>query len=37
MSEGPLGLVVPDPALEAEIRVGIDAVEALLRDAVKSD
>jgi heptaprenyl diphosphate synthase len=36
-SEGPLGLVVPDPALEAEIRIGIDAVEALLRDAVKSD
>jgi heptaprenyl diphosphate synthase len=36
-SEGPLGLVVPDPALEAEIRAGIDAVEGLLRDAVKSD
>jgi heptaprenyl diphosphate synthase len=36
-SEGPLGLVVPDAALESEIRVGIDAVEALLRDAVKSD
>jgi heptaprenyl diphosphate synthase len=36
-SEGPLGLVVPDRALESEIRAGIDAVEALLRDAVKSD
>jgi heptaprenyl diphosphate synthase len=36
-SEGPLGLVVPDPALEADLRAGIDAVEVLLRDAVKSD
>jgi heptaprenyl diphosphate synthase len=36
-SEGPLGLVVPDPALESEIRAGIDAVEAMLRDSVKSD
>jgi heptaprenyl diphosphate synthase len=36
-SEGPLGLVVPDAALEAEIRAGIDAVEAMLRDSVKSD
>jgi heptaprenyl diphosphate synthase len=36
-SEGPLGLVVPDAALESELRVGIDAVEAMLRDAVKSD
>jgi heptaprenyl diphosphate synthase len=36
-SEGPLGLVVPDPALESEIRAGIEAVEAMLRDAVKSD
>ena len=34
---GPLGLVVPDPELESEIRSGIDAIEALLRDAVKSD
>ena len=36
-SEGPLGLVVPDPELESEIRAGIDAVEAMLRDSVKSD
>jgi heptaprenyl diphosphate synthase len=36
-SEGPLGVVVPDPALEAQLRLGIDAVESLLRDAVKSD
>jgi heptaprenyl diphosphate synthase len=36
-SVGPLGLVVPDPALESEIRAGIDAVEASLRDACKSD
>jgi geranylgeranyl pyrophosphate synthase len=36
-SVGPTGLVLPDPALEAEIRAGIRSVEALLRDAVKSD
>ena len=36
-SEGPLGVVVPDAALESELRIGIDAVEAMLRDAVKSD
>ncbi len=36
-SAGTLGLVVPDPKLESDIRVGITSVEALLRDAVKSD
>ncbi|MDQ1485014.1 MAG: hypothetical protein QOJ62_707, partial [Actinomycetota bacterium] len=35
--DGPLGIIVPDPALESEIRAGIGAVEALLREAVKSD
>jgi heptaprenyl diphosphate synthase len=36
-SGGPLGLVIPDAALESEIRAGIDAVESMLRDSVKSD
>jgi heptaprenyl diphosphate synthase len=36
-SVGPLGVVVPDPELESEIRAGIASVESLLRDAVKSD
>ena len=34
---GPLGLSVPDPALEADVRAGLAAVEQLLRDSVKSD
>jgi len=36
-SESPFGLVVPDAALESELRSAIHAVEGLLRDAVKSD
>ena len=32
-----LGIAVPDPALEAELRVGMQAVEDLLRDVMKSD
>ena len=36
-SVGPSGLVIPDPVFEAEIRAGVGSVEALLRDAVKSD
>jgi heptaprenyl diphosphate synthase len=36
-SVGPLGLVVPDAQLEADIRNGIASVEGMLRDAVKSD
>ncbi len=35
--EGSLGLVVVDAGLEADVRAGLTAVEALLRDAVKSD
>ena len=31
--DGSLGLVVVDAALEADIRAGLTAVEALLRDA----
>src|SRR5438067_2450236 len=31
------GFDFDDPALESSIRVGLDAVEALLRDSVKSD
>jgi heptaprenyl diphosphate synthase len=33
----PLGLFVPDPTLEADVRAGLAAVEELLRDAIKSD
>ena len=36
-SESPFGLVVPDAALESELRSAIHAVEGMLRDAVKSD
>ncbi len=37
MTAGPLASPFPDPGLEAEVRVGLDAVEQRLRDAVKSD
>jgi heptaprenyl diphosphate synthase len=37
MTAGPLSSPFPDPALEAEVRAGLDAVEQRLRDAVKSD
>ena len=36
-SVGPNGLVIPDPELESAILAGIASVEAMLRDAVKSD
>ncbi|MGH8890229.1 MAG: polyprenyl synthetase family protein [Acidothermaceae bacterium] len=36
-SVGPNGLVIPDPELESAIVAGITSVEAMLRDAVKSD
>ena len=37
IAEGPLGLPTADPALEADLRVGMDAVEDLMRGTVKSD
>jgi heptaprenyl diphosphate synthase len=37
MNERPAAVDFADPALEADIRVGLDRVEAMLRDSVKSD
>ena len=37
IAEGPFGLPTADPALEAELRLGMEAVENLMRGAVKSD
>ncbi len=37
IAEGPFGVPTADPALEAELRSGMDAVENLMRGTVKSD
>src|SRR4051812_50149264 len=37
MNERPAAVDFTDPALEADIRAGLDRVEAMLRDSVKSD
>ncbi len=37
MSPAPLGVTFDDPALELSVRDGLDAIEALLHDAVRSD
>ncbi len=36
-SAGPFGHATPDPALEEDLRAGLESVEQQLRDAVKSD
>ena len=37
IAEGPFGLPTADPALETELRLGMEAVENLMRGTVKSD